>query len=298
MALSSSPSPNICPICGGTPARCAVRRKVPMPMSGHVWKPLLPILPCCRPACPQGLVCIACSTNSGTALTSKCPRLVAEARVDGVERRLSGATPARRQALLLTAMEGFNISDAAHILSVDEEEVKQMFSQAVRDFHQTQHQGAHHRRRAHHFAGPLRRAWPRWRRRCGPSSRTMPAGPAADGLVFDDEHLGAGLIGDLPHRLAHHLFHLSSLIDAEDAGRVADIESFHRGEQQRLTARRRELAKRSFHTVRVALQRAAGYFRRVRCSRVCGTSDTDQPWDRRASNTEVSATTASRHART
>lgn len=52
---------------------------------------------------------------------------------DGVERRLSELTPARRQALLLTAMEGFNISDTAHILEVDEEEVKQMVSQAVRE---------------------------------------------------------------------------------------------------------------------------------------------------------------------
>lgn len=52
---------------------------------------------------------------------------------EGVERRLSELTPARRQALLLTAMEGFNISDAAHILSVDEEEVKQMVGQAVRE---------------------------------------------------------------------------------------------------------------------------------------------------------------------
>lgn len=52
---------------------------------------------------------------------------------DGVERRLSELTPARRQALLLTAMEGFNISDAAHILSVTEEELKQMVSQAVRE---------------------------------------------------------------------------------------------------------------------------------------------------------------------
>jgi len=53
--------------------------------------------------------------------------------VDGVERRLSELTPARRQALLLTAMEGFNISDTARILEVDEEEVKQMVSQAVRE---------------------------------------------------------------------------------------------------------------------------------------------------------------------
>jgi CheY-like chemotaxis protein/DNA-directed RNA polymerase specialized sigma24 family protein len=53
--------------------------------------------------------------------------------VDGVERRLSELTPARRQALLLTAMEGFNIIDASKILEVDEEEVKQMVSQAVRE---------------------------------------------------------------------------------------------------------------------------------------------------------------------
>lgn len=52
---------------------------------------------------------------------------------DGVERRLSELTPTRRQALLLTAMEGFNLGDAAHILGVDEEEVKQMVSQAVRE---------------------------------------------------------------------------------------------------------------------------------------------------------------------
>ncbi|HEY0940630.1 MAG TPA: response regulator [Steroidobacter sp.] len=52
---------------------------------------------------------------------------------DGVERRLSELTPTRRQALLLTAMEGFNLSDAANILGVDEEEVKQMVGQAVRE---------------------------------------------------------------------------------------------------------------------------------------------------------------------
>jgi CheY-like chemotaxis protein/DNA-directed RNA polymerase specialized sigma24 family protein len=53
--------------------------------------------------------------------------------VDGVERRLSELTPARRQALLLTAMEGFSIGDTAHILEVDEEETKQMVAQAVRE---------------------------------------------------------------------------------------------------------------------------------------------------------------------
>ena len=52
---------------------------------------------------------------------------------DAVEKRLSELTPARRQALLLTAMEGFNVSDTGHILGVDEEEVKQMVGQAVRE---------------------------------------------------------------------------------------------------------------------------------------------------------------------
>jgi DNA-directed RNA polymerase specialized sigma24 family protein/CheY-like chemotaxis protein len=51
----------------------------------------------------------------------------------GVERRLSELTPARRQALLLTAMEGFNVSDTAGILGVSEEEVRQMVGQAVRE---------------------------------------------------------------------------------------------------------------------------------------------------------------------
>jgi CheY-like chemotaxis protein/DNA-directed RNA polymerase specialized sigma24 family protein len=61
------------------------------------------------------------------------PATSAKRDADGVERRLSELTPARRQALLLTAMEGFNISDTAHILSVNEEEVKQMVGQAVRE---------------------------------------------------------------------------------------------------------------------------------------------------------------------
>jgi DNA-directed RNA polymerase specialized sigma24 family protein/CheY-like chemotaxis protein len=51
----------------------------------------------------------------------------------GVEKRLGQLTPARRQALLLTAMEGFNVSDTARILNVSEEDVKQMVGQAVRE---------------------------------------------------------------------------------------------------------------------------------------------------------------------
>jgi CheY-like chemotaxis protein/DNA-directed RNA polymerase specialized sigma24 family protein len=51
----------------------------------------------------------------------------------GVEKRLGELTPARRQALLLTAMEGFNVGDTARILSVSEDDVKQMVGQAVRE---------------------------------------------------------------------------------------------------------------------------------------------------------------------
>jgi CheY-like chemotaxis protein/DNA-directed RNA polymerase specialized sigma24 family protein len=51
----------------------------------------------------------------------------------GVEKRLGDLTPARRQALLLTAMEGFNVGDTARILDVGGDEVKQMVAQAVRE---------------------------------------------------------------------------------------------------------------------------------------------------------------------
>jgi DNA-directed RNA polymerase specialized sigma24 family protein/CheY-like chemotaxis protein len=59
--------------------------------------------------------------------------LANSAAVGGVEKRLGELTPARRQALLLTAMEGFNVGDTARILDVTEEDVKQMVSQAVRE---------------------------------------------------------------------------------------------------------------------------------------------------------------------
>jgi DNA-directed RNA polymerase specialized sigma24 family protein/CheY-like chemotaxis protein len=50
-----------------------------------------------------------------------------------VERRLVELTPAHRQALLLTAMEGFNISETARILGVPESQVREMVGQAVRE---------------------------------------------------------------------------------------------------------------------------------------------------------------------
>jgi DNA-directed RNA polymerase specialized sigma24 family protein len=52
---------------------------------------------------------------------------------DGVEKRLKQLTPAHRQALLLTAMEGFNTGDAAAILGVPENQVREMSTQAVRE---------------------------------------------------------------------------------------------------------------------------------------------------------------------
>jgi DNA-directed RNA polymerase specialized sigma24 family protein/CheY-like chemotaxis protein len=52
---------------------------------------------------------------------------------DQVERRLKDLTPAHRQALLLTAMEGFNSSETARILNVSEDTVREMTSRAVRE---------------------------------------------------------------------------------------------------------------------------------------------------------------------
>ena len=67
-------------------------------------------------------------TNSLSGTTVK-----PSATTNTVERRLVELTPAHRQALLLTAMEGFNISETARILGVPEPQVKDMVSQAVRE---------------------------------------------------------------------------------------------------------------------------------------------------------------------
>jgi CheY-like chemotaxis protein/DNA-directed RNA polymerase specialized sigma24 family protein len=50
-----------------------------------------------------------------------------------MERRLGKMTPAHRQALLLTAMEGFNVSDAAHVLGTSKAQVLEMVAQAVKE---------------------------------------------------------------------------------------------------------------------------------------------------------------------
>jgi CheY-like chemotaxis protein/DNA-directed RNA polymerase specialized sigma24 family protein len=59
--------------------------------------------------------------------------LASTAPADAVTKRLNELTPAHRQALLLTAMEGFNVGDTARILRVSEQEVKQMVQQAVKE---------------------------------------------------------------------------------------------------------------------------------------------------------------------
>jgi DNA-directed RNA polymerase specialized sigma24 family protein len=60
-------------------------------------------------------------------------RSLAGSAMNEVERRLVELTPAHRQALLLTAMEGFNISETARILGVPEAQVREMVGQAVRE---------------------------------------------------------------------------------------------------------------------------------------------------------------------
>ena len=57
----------------------------------------------------------------------------AAAATNAVEQKLVELTPAHRQALLLTAMEGFNISETAIILGVSEAQVKDMVGQAVKE---------------------------------------------------------------------------------------------------------------------------------------------------------------------
>ncbi|MFL6576387.1 MAG: sigma factor-like helix-turn-helix DNA-binding protein, partial [Povalibacter sp.] len=58
--------------------------------------------------------------------------LAGSASRDQVERRLKELTPAHRQALLLTAMEGFNQTETSKILNVTEDQVREMTGKAVR----------------------------------------------------------------------------------------------------------------------------------------------------------------------
>ena len=69
----------------------------------------------------------------GSTDTEARPLAGSHADGTGVERRLEQLTPAHRQALLLTAMEGFNVGETAHILNVTEAQVKDMVGQAVRE---------------------------------------------------------------------------------------------------------------------------------------------------------------------
>lgn len=69
----------------------------------------------------------------GTIDLNSQPSAEAKRPSAGVEQKLERLTPAHRQALLLTAMEGFNVSETARILDVPESQVKEMVSQAVRE---------------------------------------------------------------------------------------------------------------------------------------------------------------------
>jgi CheY-like chemotaxis protein len=70
---------------------------------------------------------------STTDLDARAAPGAAPSVQDGVEKRLKQLTPAHRQALLLTAMEGFNTGDTAAILGVSENQVREMSTQAVRE---------------------------------------------------------------------------------------------------------------------------------------------------------------------
>ena len=68
-----------------------------------------------------------------TDLDSRVAISTSPAAADNVEKRLKELTPAHRQALLLTAMEGFSPTDTARILNVSEEQIRTMTGQAVRE---------------------------------------------------------------------------------------------------------------------------------------------------------------------
>ena len=53
--------------------------------------------------------------------------------------RLSRITPLSRQALLLTAMEGFTPEDAAYLIEVDTDEVEALVAEALREIEQQTH---------------------------------------------------------------------------------------------------------------------------------------------------------------
>ncbi len=54
-------------------------------------------------------------------------------RVGIARARLSRMTPRSRQALLLTAMEGFTVEDTAYLIEADQDEVEELVAQALED---------------------------------------------------------------------------------------------------------------------------------------------------------------------
>ena len=80
---------------------------------------------------------IGSDTTPRVALYRLFHKLWGSANLDlrsaGSRPQTAAAGVERKLALLLTAMEGFNVGDTARILAVGEEEVKQMVAQAVRE---------------------------------------------------------------------------------------------------------------------------------------------------------------------
>jgi CheY-like chemotaxis protein/DNA-directed RNA polymerase specialized sigma24 family protein len=70
---------------------------------------------------------------STTDLEARTLHASDRSKAGGVERRLEELTPAHRQALLLTAMEGFSAKQTAQILGTAEAQVSDMVAQAVRE---------------------------------------------------------------------------------------------------------------------------------------------------------------------
>ena len=110
-------SPNTCLICARYARPLSGSQRAATPCRAPAWRPSSsPILPVLGATTPPavGLYRLFHQLWGRAALESlRWPARPQPCR--GVE-KLSRADPARRQALLLTAMEGFNVSDTARIL--------------------------------------------------------------------------------------------------------------------------------------------------------------------------------------
>ncbi|MEQ9607377.1 MAG: response regulator [Kiloniellaceae bacterium] len=70
---------------------------------------------------------------SGAQAPYEVPEDADDQRVKVTQRRLSSLTPRSRQALLLTAMEGFTREEAGQILDADEDEIMGLLAKAIEE---------------------------------------------------------------------------------------------------------------------------------------------------------------------